>query len=620
MPTFLDRFVGERAASLDAKAQGMLQDVDGVSALSILSRLNGRGDEVRNPSAFVATAVKAARQRGGPGPPELERAAAQLKEDGILDDKSLEALQMCPPEAGCHAISTLLAQDESSVRNTSAYLTRNVMNAAKGGGKNGGKSKMGAAPMPMQGMGGMGPQMGYPPRAYSAGPPAAWANPATSALLDTLLEKWTSMLDPKAVAALRNVSTDQAVKVLKELDMKGDEIRNPAAYVQRAINNASRAGQDAYPPAGPYGYEGYDAYSSGLPYAYPPCKGGAKGPGGCSSYDGYDSYGGCYGPAKGKGKGSKSMSFKGVDSFGGVDPWSMLDHSARDALYNAGPQVSNAILGELASKGSNVRNASAYVVRAVRQAEMGEGAGGAVAQQLAHREPAWDYLDERAQKALSELSEEEQATIRQNLKGKGGSVKNPSAYVVQAVRNARGGKGPGSLVPAEIDDLGGGGSMDGAGQEPSDWRLQLDDTAREALDRLEPEIAQTIMEEMDAKAGSVRNPSAFIFRAVKNAKRGAFGKGSSADGASQGEMGYFEQSELDPELSPLVEELDPKAKSALEEIGSATASRILRTLQNQKNSGMTVGNSSAYVMKAVNNAKRGSIPDLGGLSKRPRML
>merc|ERR1712183_1247401 len=53
-----------------------------------------------------------------------------------------------------------------------------------------------------------------------------------------------------------------------------------------------------------------------------------------------------------------------------------LDDEAKVALEEIGYEASEAILQDLAAKGENVRNPSAYVLRAVGNARIGKGAGG----------------------------------------------------------------------------------------------------------------------------------------------------------------------------------------------------------------------------------------------------
>ena len=234
MPTFLDLFVGERASDLDEKAQALLHEIDGVSALSILSRLHGHWEEVRNPSAFVASAVKAAKRMRGPGHSELERAVAQLKEDGILDDKSVDILQKSSLEAACSAIIGLLVQDESTVRSPSAYVTRNVVNSAKRGVKR---------------------KDSWPPAAYAQGPMmSSYGQSSYGAPPQPTYGQYSYIpglsyiqLDERATAALQEIdqaSADRIVALLREKIASG-LIQNSSAYVMKAAGNAMRGNGDA---------------------------------------------------------------------------------------------------------------------------------------------------------------------------------------------------------------------------------------------------------------------------------------------------------------------------------------------------------------------------------------
>jgi len=134
MPTFLENIVGNLGGSLDDKARTALLQLDGVNAVSILNKLESRGEEVRNPSAFVAKAVSTASSKG-PGQDELRCALEQLKKDGLIDDKAVDIITQ--GKAGfpdiCTAVSEFLSREESSVRNPSAYITRSINNASSNG-------------------------------------------------------------------------------------------------------------------------------------------------------------------------------------------------------------------------------------------------------------------------------------------------------------------------------------------------------------------------------------------------------------------------------------------------------------------------------------------------------
>ena len=91
------------------------------------------------------------------------------------------------------------------------------------------------------------------------------------------------------------------------------------------------------------------------------------------------------------------------------------------------------------------------------------------------------------------------------LEQAGMAVRNPSAYVHRAVNTAR---RRGAAPPA-------GGGMGAASATAS-----LDANALTALQELPQQAAAAILDELAAKGGAVRNPSAYVVKAVGNARRG----------------------------------------------------------------------------------------------------
>eukprot|EP00421_Protoceratium_reticulatum_P019094 CAMPEP_0168397434 /NCGR_PEP_ID=MMETSP0228-20121227/21062_1 /TAXON_ID=133427 /ORGANISM="Protoceratium reticulatum, Strain CCCM 535 (=CCMP 1889)" /LENGTH=295 /DNA_ID=CAMNT_0008410907 /DNA_START=130 /DNA_END=1013 /DNA_ORIENTATION=+ len=252
MPTCLENLVQEIAPGLDEKAQAALNETDPVNALAFLQRLSGRGDQVRNPSAFIATAVKTAATRGpSPGAAELECALQRLRQDGTLDDNAVEVLHKGSTQEACAALAALLGQDASTVRNASAYITRNMMNAKKQGpmGAPQQMGKMGGGKGAMMGMGGGMLALQAPAAAGKGGQGAAQA----------LAAKWRGALDHKALASLTAVGPNTALEILQEMDSRGGAVRNPSAYVQRACENRKVTGDVDPVPDGLSGAAGMGA-------------------------------------------------------------------------------------------------------------------------------------------------------------------------------------------------------------------------------------------------------------------------------------------------------------------------------------------------------------------------
>lgn len=133
--------------------------------------------------------------------------------------------------------------------------------------------------------------------------------------------------------------------------------------------------------------------------------------------------------------------------------------------------------------------------------------------------------------------------------------------------------------------------------------LQLDEKAGDRLRSLEPMDAIAILESMDA-AADVRNPSAFITKAVNDRLHGKVDP-------RWGQVDVKDQRW--DQVSALVEELglDERASRVLKELPAAEAYRVCNNLREKAD---TITNPSAYVLGAVNGIQR----DMSG--KRRRMV
>lgn len=539
MPTILENILEELGTGLDDKARQALTQVDSVSALAFLQRISDRGEQVRNPSAFIATAVRNAGGRG-PGPAELESALQRLRQDGTLDESAVDALHKGVTEDACQAVASLLAQEVSAVRNASAYVTRNIANARKQSG------------VPMMARGGpMGMMQTVVPMA------AAMAlGPASG---EVLLAKWGPALDHKAMSALLALGAPAATAVLQEMDSKAASVRNPSAYVQRACENR----KEGFGLAASVPTAGSDMGFMGF--------GGMGGGGGCLASL---AAGGCMGGGMGGGSMGGGCMFGGGGLAGSTARFSsMLDSDAVDALQKVSPEQASGILANLEARAGSVRNPSAYVVRSVKNLQdgssdngassgpasggtnmagtsstagstadvlaslaamsgkgsrntMGEMGSGADAQ--AHQGHLIDTLDESARQALNEIGGEAAAAIIQQLESQAGKVNNPSAYVLRAVGNARRGKGAGGAA------AGGAAAHLGLQEELQKLETPLDAKAMAALEEVGPVAAAAIMQKLNRQGGTVNNPNAYIMRAVGNEKRGLVVPGTMGMGMSMG--------------------------------------------------------------------------------------
>lgn len=294
-----------------------------------------------------------------------------------------------------------------------------------------------------------------------------------------------------------------------------------------------------------------------------------------------------------------------------------LDERAQEGLEEVGMEAATAILQQLESQMGKINNPSAYVLRAVGNARKGKGAGGEVGGVPPQRQPGQgDFLgrwranlDPDAVSALEGVEPDAARAILAELEAKAGKVRNPSAYVVKAVGNAKQGKQAPGVSTTASDGL---GAEYGAGGDNvllegvlGRWRGSLDLEAITALGSVDPEHAGAILAELELKEGSVRNPSAYVVKAVGNAKQGRQLPGMSTRVKKEGQ-----NEELQVELARHA--LDEKAQQALQELELADALDILAHLTQQSSS---IGNPSAYVMKSVGNKKNGMD---GRSAKRPR--
>merc|ERR1711920_1082575 len=98
----------------------------------------------------------------------------------------------------------------------------------------------------------------------------------------------------------------------------------------------------------------------------------------------------------------------------------------------------------------------------------------------------------------------------------------------------------------------------------------LDVEANQALEDIGPDAAAAIMEQLEAEGSKVRNPSAYVVKAVGNARRGkgAGGAiGAARQAASQVVVPHTEPEEgfaQEPDLDAVRDSLDAKAIEALD--------------------------------------------------------
>mmetsp|Transcript_83012 Transcript_83012/g.173803 ORF Transcript_83012/g.173803 Transcript_83012/m.173803 type:complete len:629 (-) Transcript_83012:163-2049(-) len=619
MPTFAEQVIDEvcrNVGSFDEQARSaLLSNTDAISTLSILHRVAGHKEQVRNPSAFVVKSVRSGRERGPSGPAELENAILRLGESGFIDESAGDLMRRSYLQDVSAALATFLGLDVSSVRNPSAYLTRSVVNARSGDNKWSGPPAQ-SPPGPRGGSNG-GPAYSVPP---SAPPPAAhYGSMPSGKTGSNLRARWAPSLDAKALHALTEVGAVAANEVLQELEKQGSSVRNPSGYVQRACENRLR--DAGLIPSGP-------SMPPKPPRAtLPPPPVPAP----------------VHAPARRQSGLSPLMAKYG----------SSLDADATEALRKLSPDGAHTILSNLDSKSGSIRNVSAYVVRSVfnflkEQGDQGgsyestagyedrghygysydtnstdsraySGYGGSDSgKRYGHSYDPFEGLDDRARQTLSDLPSEVSESILGELRNMGRSVHNPSAYVQKAAANARKEEGQSQSSWGEKKAIGAIGSFKkqsdydydrgSPAQDPLEellepWRSTLDSNALRQLESVGLEAAEHILSELESKGDQVRNPSAYISKSTSNFKHtGQLGaRGGEHNGDRQEREEEKLKRDFDEEVSSLPYSLDDKAMEALEEVGHQGAMSILRNLQD---AGDKVKNPNAYIMRACANEKR----------------
>lgn len=134
-------------------------------------------------------------------------------------------------------------------------------------------------------------------------------------------------------------------------------------------------------------------------------------------------------------------------------------------------------------------------------------------------------LDEAAFRTLlkAERKLAQEVLLELDSKAEAEGVRNPSAFVIKTVTNRRE-----ELAKAALC-LDAGGSFErvpGVHSMERDelfatWRGSLDERAYAALDEAGPLVGKAILQELQTKGAGVRNPSAYVVKAVANALSGA---------------------------------------------------------------------------------------------------
>jgi len=535
-----------RSMGLDERATGVLHEVPLAKAYDILSELKRHYNSVRNPSAYVFNAC--VKEINGPkgGPPDAGYGGCFPPPPGGMPG----------PPGGMPGPPGGMPGPPMGMPGPPPGMPTGPPSGMPG-------------PPPGMPMGMPGPPSGFPPGMED---PAA-----RKAELQRAIEKWN--LDETALGALLQIPSDQALEIINSLDAG---VRNPSAFVTTAarkrLETLAQSGGGAFNHAGSADFRSnlkeqvenlikksdLDDKAVGLLRELP-LEGALE----------------ILGELQRKWDQVRNPSayvFNAGVKFqersrqqqmpGGHSPMLAermevlaehfcLDNDARNALRSVSTDTAISILEQI---NGEIRNPSEYVRRMVNRSRrpmrtftdtppdpmLGQQ------QSLAHRAESMARdlgVDESSLSALQTIPLEHAMHFLNRLADSRTTIRNPSAFIISAVKDYRahagglGGEGfpGGPAMGAAVDKALVAGQLEATIQ-----RLGLDKTATEALRALPEEDALALVSSVD---GNVRNPSAWVTNAARNAaQRGAggtgegdrhVGSGSSAGAGSVSSPGIF---------------------------------------------------------------------------------
>eukprot|EP00927_Polykrikos_kofoidii_P054493 TRINITY_DN48904_c0_g1_i1.p1 TRINITY_DN48904_c0_g1~~TRINITY_DN48904_c0_g1_i1.p1 ORF type:complete len:629 (+),score=112.14 TRINITY_DN48904_c0_g1_i1:109-1995(+) len=224
---------------LDAHAHNSLQELTVQQALYIVSDLAAQGEAVRNPSAFVMSAIKRLEGSSNRGALRHSPGAHYMDDtiresiDKLIDDLELDggaraALCSIVPPAQVEILRDLV-QQYTTVRNQSAFVlsrvksaggSTSVVDAARGGG-----DRRGA---------------GHEAEDFRTVPPREVTPPSAQGFSGSM-EKLDSLgLDDQAKRSLAELPESSAADIVYQLESKGDKVRNPSAFVVTLARRVSQ--------------------------------------------------------------------------------------------------------------------------------------------------------------------------------------------------------------------------------------------------------------------------------------------------------------------------------------------------------------------------------------------
>lgn len=419
-----------------------------------------------------------------------------------LDSAANEALHRVPLPIADEIIRSL----DTGVRNPSAFVMSKLRH--------------------LQDIGGLGGARGAGPHRHGGSPVGGMAlqREDSSTRCKALLDSYGC--DERARRIAFEIPIEALVDILAQLE-NNPEVRNPSAFIFQSCVNHQKQNPQWSPPGG--GLLTRDVnHSPGPRGGFETQDHSSVGAGACFFAD------------------SSVLALQAEELVKQFN----IDERASVALRAVPLEKALEILGELQRKWDQVRNPSAYVFNAAVKLQdkttqpktaqpktaqhvpnkdnvlvMGRSARGFDFQSMSeHAENlARDLgVDEGTLAALQTVPLEDAVRILSQLRDSRSTVRHPSAFVMGAIQELRQQLGMvgGTLLG---QGCGPGFPNDSVGQRLEDavMRLKLDKAATDALHELPPEEALRLVAKVDA---GVRNPSAWVTNAVRNAMLQSGGK------------------------------------------------------------------------------------------------
>lgn len=213
-------------------------------------------------------------------------------------------------------------------------------------------------------------------------------------------------IDENAIESAASADLGKAMALFKELEEKADEIKNPSAFLQKALRRDAAsfpAGQRNAAPVAAHGVQRNDDWV----------------------------------------RIHKRATWLSTNVFLN----NPIDDDAIVALAGVGITRAMELFKEVEAKGSELRNPSGYLVKAARGGNGGNGGNGGG---RVHKRVSWlnehvftaNPIDEDASAAIAAIDLGRAFEILKELEGKSGEVNNPSGYVTVAANR----EGDGSAV------------------------------------------------------------------------------------------------------------------------------------------------------------------------------